>query len=201
MRSFLVLLVLVCASLANAGVLIEPYLGYQTGETKYKYISGQGPYSDQQVGASLGLRLAFVLKRAGDPSAPTIVYLGADGSYFSGKQTADKGNISSENCDVTGSSIYGIVGFLTFPGFAVRIGYAPMDSYEHKETVPYRTNGSAYKVGLALNILLFSINADYIMHSVEKKIDNTGSETKTSDVYKDYSYNQFLISMSVPFVI
>jgi hypothetical protein len=51
--------VLGISSLANAGIMIEPYLGYQTGETANDPVGASPEVTDTSSGMGLGLRLGY----------------------------------------------------------------------------------------------------------------------------------------------
>lgn len=163
-------LVLGFASVSQAGVLIEPYLGYEMGKTKD---FSEGKYD----GTQMGLRLAY--------KTPVMLWLGVDGTFgVSGKVKPDVGTEE----DATRTTMYGVVGIdlpILLRGW---VGYSFSDEVKVDSG---KFKGSGYKVGLGFTGLPFvSLNFEYIN---EKFNDFEGISLP-----QDLKNDSYVLSVSLP---
>lgn len=164
-----VALALGVSSVSHAGILIEPYLGYEMGTTKNP--------SGKFEGSQLGLRLAY--------SAPLFFWGGLD--YTTGTGTSKpEGGV---NEDGKRSTLYGVVG-VDFP-ILVRAWIAQSISNEMKFDTTGKTKGKATKLGVGFTGLPFvSLNLEYLM----EKMDEGDSGTIDPAVEN----NAYVLSLSLP---
>ncbi|MGZ3770600.1 MAG: outer membrane beta-barrel protein [Bdellovibrio sp.] len=164
-------LVLGFANTSNAGLMIEPYLGYEFGKTK-DAIDGS------LSGSQMGLRLAY--------SAPVLFWAGLDGTFGS-SATLKPDSGSNETAKRT--TVYGVVG-LNFP-ILLRAwyGYSFMDEVNFE--VRGKAKGSGSKLGVGFTGLPFvSLNFEYLN---EKFTSMNGVDI--SPALKNDSY---IFSVSLP---
>lgn len=159
------------ASVSQAGVLVEPYLGYEMGKTK----NPDGKFE----GSQLGLRLAY--------KAPVFVWAGLD--YTMGVSGTAKPDVGA-NDDGKRSTLYGVVG-VDFP-ILVRawLGYGFMDEIKFDNSG--KVKGKGTKIGVGFTGLPFvSINLEYLT----EKFDEWDGVSLPSD----FENNTYILSVSVPF--
>nr|WP_295905054.1 outer membrane beta-barrel protein [uncultured Bdellovibrio sp.] len=157
-------------SVSHAGILIEPYLGYEMGKTK----NPDGKFDGSQV----GLRLAY--------AAPIFFWGGLD--YTLGVSGTSKPD-SLPNEDGKRSTLYGVVG-MDFP-ILLRawVGYGFLDEMKFENSG--KAKGTSYKVGVGFTGLPFiSLNLEY----VNEKFTELEGVTIPGDTKND----SYVLSVSLP---
>jgi hypothetical protein len=162
---------------AKAGLLLEPYLGYQFGKFKDSSVGGSdADYSGATLGARVGATFP-ILFIALDYSLPVSGTLKPSGG---------------SNIDVTGGQLFAEVG-ASLPLIRAYLGYGLSNWYELKAsglTAKYE-GGTAIKAGVGTTILpMVAINLEY----QTQKFDKVGGVTTS-----DYKADLFMINASLPF--
>ncbi|UYL07498.1 outer membrane beta-barrel protein [Bdellovibrio sp. SKB1291214] len=161
---------------AHAGVMIEPYLGYEMGSH-----TDVNPTAKTEL-VNMGARLAW--------TAPALLWLGVDYNLgVSGKYKPD----GQTNSDAKRNTLYAVAG-IDFP-ILLRgwIGYGL--SSEIKTDSPSDTSfkGKPVKVGVAFTGLPFlSLNFEYIMENLDKS--TSGGVDNNSPGKMD----SYMLSVSLP---
>lgn len=164
-----VILVLGFTSAAQAGIMIEPYLGFEMGKTK----SPDGKLE----GTQLGLRLAY--------SAPIFFWAGLDATL--GVSAKNKPDGAAESA-ATRSTYHAVVG-VDFP-ILVRAwaGYGLMNDIK-VDTGTYK--GKSTKLGVGFTGLPFlSLNVEMISETFDK-LDST-------TLASEFKNDTYVLSVSLP---
>ena len=182
------------SSAAQAGLLLEPYIGYETGGGKATYTSdATQSYTNKATGSTVGARVGYKL--------PLMFWLAADYSMTSGSdkyEFVDSNLNESPNFNRT--SLYATVGMdfvILVRGY---VGYSLSNENKLKFSAGEVTaKGSAYKVGLGFTGLPFvSINAEYVKYTYTDLSGALGSG-KVSDLYSSFDNSAVMLGVSVPF--
>lgn len=156
------------ASVSQAGLLLEPYLGYEMGKTKNT--------DGAMDGSQYGLRLAY--------EAPVFFWAGLDATMGSVTVKPDAGASS----DSKRTTIYGVVG-VDFP-ILVR-GWVAYGVSNQLKSDASTLKGSAYKVGLGFTGLPFvSLNFEYL----NEKFNDADGATLSPEFQND----TYVLSVSLP---
>lgn len=156
------------ASVSQAGLLLEPYLGYEMGKTK----NADG----KMDGSQYGLRLAY--------EAPVFFWAGVDATMGSVTVKPDGGT----NSDAKRTTIYGVVG-VDFP-ILVR-GWVAYGLSNQLKSDTNTLKGSAYKVGVGFTGLPFvSLNFEYL----NEKFNDMDGATLSPEFQND----TYVVSVSLP---
>lgn len=156
------------SSFAQAGIMIEPYLGYEMGTTKNS--------NGKMDGSQYGLRLAY--------KAPVFFWGGLDATMGSLTYKPD----GASNSDLKRTTIYGVFG-VDFP-ILLRawVGYGASNQLKGDSTT---MKGSAYKVGVGFTGLPFvSVNLEYLN---EKHDDVDGANLNPA-----FQNDTYVVSVSLP---
>jgi hypothetical protein len=179
------------SSAAHAGILVEPYLGYEMGDIKYKFVGSSVDHTDSTSGVSYGLRVGYKF---------LIPWVALD--YTSGTATA-KPDPASTDYDLTKSSLGAVVG-VSLPLIRAWAGYGFSNEITNKGTSgnpDTKFKGNYLKAGVGLGILpLVDINLEYKINDL-KKVDlgqGAGDQDKSA-VFDSNKYDTIMISVSVPF--
>lgn len=183
--------VLAMGTTANAGIMLEPYFGYELGSTM-KLESGGSDDGGKTSGLDLGLRVAYTL--------PVMVWLGLDYSLMSGGTS--KGESSANDGKVDRSNLYFDVG-VDLPVLArFWLGYGLMNSAKLKFDSGGDTtlkNGTNLKFGVGFTALpLLSINLEYFMHDY-KDYEAGAFSGSTDSVWSTHKENGIMLGLSAPF--
>ncbi len=177
------------SSAAHAGILIEPYLGYEMGDVKYQQI-GKAEATDSTSGVSMGLRLGYKF---------LIPYVALD--YTTGTATGKPD--AGSDYDLTKSSLGVVVG-ASLPLIRAWAGYGFTNDITMKGVggLPdTKFKGGYMKAGVGLGILpLVDINLEYKINDL-KKVDlgyGAGEQDK-SEVFESNKYDTIMLSVSLPF--
>lgn len=165
---------------AHAGIMLEPYLGYEMGKTS-DVVSING----KTDAVNLGLRLAY--------KTPVMLWLGLDGQFgVSGDYKPDSGS----NASLKHNAYYGVVGIDLPILFRAWAGYGFSDQFKLDSPYSGTMKGTNFKLGVGFTGLPFiSLNAEYIKGNLTK-IEG-GSYDGTSLSATDESV---MISVSLPLV-
>ncbi len=176
------------SSLAHAGILIDPYLGYETGQVKYTTVIGAVQGTNDISGTTLGLRLGYKF---------IIPYVALDYSMSTGKSKPSSG--TETDFSQTG---LGIVVGASLPFVSPYIGYGISNESKIKDdgtgNGDTTLKGTYIKVGVGTGFIpIVTLNFEYKMSTYDKYSDN-GGEVNRSDVFSDLTHNTTMIAVSFP---
>lgn len=161
------------SSVSNAGLLLEPYLGYEMGTTKDP--------DGKLDGTQMGLRVAW--------TAPIMFWAGVDYTMgVSAKLKPDDSAIADS--DAKRSTLYGVVG-VDFP-ILLRgwFGYGFKNELKADDW-DTKYEGTSTKIGVGFTGLPFiSLNLEYLMEEFDKA-DGTTLATKAKNT-------GYVLSVSLP---
>lgn len=162
-------------SVSNAGVLIEPYVGYESGKAS-------GNSGDSTVtGTDYGLRLAYKF--------PVMFWVGIDAGMGSVTSKPDDGTASTDAKRTMLSAVAGVNFPILFRGW-VSYGFSDELKFDSPDA---KMKGTSMKVGLGYTIVPFvSLNFEYV---TEKFTEMEFGGTTTS---VDSSGSGYILSLSVP---
>lgn len=177
------------SSAAQAGLMIEPYIGYEMGDITLDPVSGsESTFSNSGVG--YGLRLGYQM---------LVPFLALDYRVSSG---TSKPNVGTDQ-DYTSSSLGAVVG-VDLPLIRAWAGYgfsneATLKGLGGDADTKYK--GTYTKAGIGLGFLpIVSINAEYIMNNFSKVNFGEGAGDESRSTYYDsIKNNMVFISVSAPF--
>lgn len=173
MKKLFAVCVFVFGYQAQAGLHLEPYLGYNVGALQVK-VAGQD-IGDAMSGVLLGARVGYSLP---------LFYVAADYSLGSGL----KSEVSASSVDIDVSRLGVVAGFTGLPMFDFYGGYLLNTTVKVDQTGVPDFKGSGLKVGVGFTMLpLISINAEYIMNNY----DDDGA-------MKDIKETAAVVSVSLP---
>lgn len=190
MKQFLTALAFVfgISSAAQAGILIEPYLGYEMGNVKSTSATpGSAEETDTANGVGYGLRLGYKF---------LIPWVALDYTAGSGK-TKDDAGVES---DATKSALGAVVG-ANLPLVRFWAGYGFSNTLTFKETAgDTKFKGTYTKVGLGFGFIPFvSLNAEYIINNYNKIELPVYGERDKSEFFSSLKHDAVFISISAPF--
>lgn len=134
---------------AQAGMHVEPYVGYNGGTIQVKV--GGLDVGDAMQGMLFGARLGYSLP---------LFYVAADYSMGSGL----KSEVSGLSVDIDVNRLGIVAGFTALPMFDFYGGYLLNTSVKYDTGAEFK--GSGLKAGVALTMLpLVSINVEYIINN------------------------------------
>lgn len=164
---------------ARAGLLLEPYVGYQIGTFKVQSTPNVNfDLSTAAIGARLGLTFP-------------LVFIAADYSTLVGG-TLKQDDAAGSKWDASGSQLFAVVG-ANLPLIRPFIGYGLSNTLEGKlnGNSVKSEGGTTIKAGLGASIIpMVSINLEYIYESWDKYNNNSSISS---------SANVFMLDLSVPF--
>lgn len=158
-------------SQANAGLMLEPYLGMEQGQT-YAVIGGVGDVSYKTSGSVLGARVGY--------SMPLLFWFGADYSLVAGGKA--KPDFGGGDRDLKRSDLYAVVGVdlpILLRGW---VGYGLMNTATASGTTETKiSGGTKMKAGLGFTLLpLVSVNLELFNHKGAKyELNGAGVSTST----------------------
>ena len=160
---------------AHAGVLLEPFVGYQVGKTQQ---TGQNDHKFKTT--NYGARVGY--KKMG---------LMVGGEYLTGQGTEDSGSPAAK---LTTTNIGAFVGY-EFPILLRVYGVYAFDAKFDRKVGTSTTNyagGNSIKLGVGLTTLPFiAINLEYIKATYAKADGN--------DLTNDLTAGTYGLSVSLPF--
>ncbi len=167
-------LVMGFGSAANAGLLLEPYLGYEMGTFKDNF-------EGKMDGTMLGARVAW--------TAPVMFWAGLDYAFtVSAKFKSDTNGVPDS--DAKRSTLYAVVGVdlpILLRGW---VGYGLMneikfDDYDNK------IKGKSTKLGVSFTGLPFiCLNLEYLMETFD--------EQSAGSLSPEMKNNAYVLSVSLP---
>lgn len=196
MRKFILVLTafLGLSSAAQAGLMLEPYIGYEMGGGKATYTSdATQSYTNKATGSTVGARVGYKL--------PLMFWLAADYSMTSGSDKYEYVNSAlNDSPSYNRTSLYATVGMDFIVLVRGYVGYSLSNENKVKfNTGEATAKGSAYKVGVGFTGLPFvSINAEYVKYTYTDLSGSNGS-AKVSDLYSSFDNSAFMLGVSVPF--
>lgn len=198
-KSIGLLLVLLLSTQSNAGILIEPFLGYGFGSGEYA-ASGITTRETKESGMHIGGRLGYqMLGFMGG-----LEYRKTSGSYkFSGPSSLTS-LAALPDADYSGTEVGAFIGYNLPILMRAYIGYTFSSKWE-LEGNSWRSNngdelsGSTTTFGVGFTGLPFvSLNLEYRMLSFDKFTDVSNNNAETA---VDESVNEIVLGVSVPFDI
>jgi len=180
------------SSTAHAGILIEPYLGYEMGDLKYKYVPAIGgpEFTDKASGVSYGMRLGYKF---------LLPWIALDYSGGTATVKPDTGT----DYDLTKSSLGAVVG-VNLPLIRAWAGYGFTNEMTIKGTGgsnDTKLKGNYLKAGVGLGFIPFvSVNLEYKINELKKVDLGAGAgEIDKSLLYDSWKHDTIMLSVSVPF--
>lgn len=177
---------------AGAGIMIEPWLGYESGKVKCTTVGGSdcgGDTTGVHYGARLGYKTIVGLWLAGE-------YNGSSGL----KTTQPNGN---PDLDTEHKSIGATVGFDLLFGLRLFAGYNFVEELETSSpgssSAKYK-GGNSVKIGAGykLPLIPLAFNLEMIT-STYKKLETNGIEVDVDSVYSTLKHTGYILSVSAPF--
>lgn len=198
MKLFSVLFALLLATgTAQAGVMIEPYLGYESGTQSAKFKSSYLPSPNTDLGgvigaSALGARLGY-----------NVLGFWAALDYMAGSGTVKYDTSTIKDSDLTRSTL-GVTAGFDFP-ILIRAwaGYILKDDSTFKGSGTETTlSGGGYKLGVGFQGLPFiSLNLEYLVrnfNSHKGSAQDAGAGYNFDQSYNEYRHNTYLLSVSLP---
>lgn len=172
------------SSAAQAGIYLEPYLGYETGAVKQTDLTPTLT-TVKTSGNTIGLRLGYKF---------LLPWVALDYSTLSGKAKPDGGTES----DFTQNTLGVVVG-ADVPIVKPFVGYG----FSNEATVKsdagdVKYKGTYMKAGFGLGFIPFvNVNLEYRINNYDK-ITAGGVEFNKADIYQELKHDTVLISVSLP---
>lgn len=176
---------------ANAGILIEPYIGYEMGDVQYDLVGPTNEITEKGTGTGYGLRLGYKIL------APWVAL---DYTGSSGTLKPDSGT----DHDYTTTGLAAVVG-VDLPLIRAWAGYGFSNEATRIGTngeADWKFKGTYTKVGVGFGFIPFvSVNAEYKMNSYSKvDIDGTtNGEVSRGDIFEKLKNDVLMFSVSIPF--
>lgn len=182
---------------SQAGILLEPYVGYNALVSDYAFGSGAGVLNGQSFkldstglgyGARLGYSFAMVFV-AFDYSSTTLK---------STVKTQPTGATITVTGDDTPTEMAGVVG-ANFGFLRPFVGYVFDVQSKNSNTTTF---GNGYKAGLGFSLLpKVKLNLEYKMFTFTKsKTGSTETTFGASQTYKSVTSSGFFVNVSFPFM-
>lgn len=205
LRIVTVLLLLILKSPAYAGLLVEPYMGFESGNqtatVSDAYVLSPGASLDAKiVNTVLGGRFGYVIP---------LGWLAFDASLSSGGKTTYLASNSATRDSVTGptytrTTVGASAGTDFGPKRNMRfwLGYIFSDLMVHNSGGTKNTNaGTGYKLGVGiLPIEYMSLNLEYIVRKYTSATGDSYINGLTfSDQYGKLEHTTLMLSVSAPF--
>ena len=161
---------------AHAGVMIEPYLGYEMGTT-----SGSSP--GKTTFTNFGARLAW--------RAPLMFWAGLDANLgMSGQIKPDSGS----DYDAKRTTYYAVAGVdlpILLRGW---VGYGFSSTLKMEDSVHSKSSGTTTKVGIGFTGLPFiSLNLEYLKDNIDKVETDSGTVNSPN-----LDHSSYMLSVSLP---
>jgi hypothetical protein len=180
---------------AEAGVLLEPYLGYQALVTDITLGAAATPLDGTVLklatnGLGFGVRVGFALP---------VVFFALDYSSASGKMTVSEPANFTITPDEFSRTALGVTVGASLKVVRPYVGYIFDDQSKSGNTT---FSGTGFKVGVGFSIIpKLSLNAEYVTSTFTKAKDSAGTEITLGDAefYKSMKASGFFVSVSAPF--
>ncbi|MGE5086816.1 MAG: hypothetical protein ACM3MG_10985 [Bacillota bacterium] len=162
---------------AHAGVMIEPYLGYEMGS------SSGGSLDAKTSFTNFGARLAW--------RAPVMFWLGLDANIgMSGKIKPDTGS----DFDSKRTTYYAVAGIdlpILLRGW---VGYGFSNTFKNEDVTNSKWTGKTTKIGVGFTGLPFiSLNLEYLKDTVDKIESDLGTNNSPN-----VDHSSYMLSVSLP---
>lgn len=185
------------SSLAHAGILIEPYLGYESGAVKNTVSMGgaEASYSLATSGPAFGLRLGYKF---------LMPWVALD--YTAGSGKSESAISGASDLDYTKSSLGLVVG-ADLPIVHPYVGYGFSNSVTIKKGntttgQDYVFKGTYVKAGVGLGFIPFvHVNLEYKINTYSKVDlgDGAGEINRSDSIFTELKHDTVMVSVSVPF--
>jgi hypothetical protein len=186
-----ILPVVVTVSVANAGFLIEPIIGYQTGTADSKLLASLGgtERTITTTGASYGLGLGWRF--------PSKVFVGAD-YLVAPLETKFSPDFTGAPDKLSATAYYLTLGYQAHPLGKVYLGVGAFSSEDNASTSTKYT-GTSLKAGAGYEFYNhIALHAEYILYTLTEF--QTGGQTiKSADYYEKFNYTATMIAFRFPF--
>lgn len=182
------LLVALCFAFgANAGLLVEPYVGYQISgfETDYTVSGTTTELAYVTNGVNLGARLGY---------SYLLFMAGIDYSYGTLSNDLDTGSITIEDIDATR---FGIFAGVELPILARAWATYYVNANYEAGSDEYK--GTGYGLGVGFTGLPFvSLNLEYRALTFDEIVGDTGTTKLPTSTYDEYTASEIFLSVSLP---
>ena len=183
---------------AEAGVLIEPYVGYQALVTESPLGSGASTFEGQSIslddsGIGFGARVGFT-------SPMFFAAVDYSSANLKSKLKSQPEGLGFTTEDQTRTSLGATIG-LNFPVLRPYVGYIFDDQIKEGSDVRY---GTGFKLGIGFTILpKLKLNAEYQMATYTKVKDSSGTESTfgSNQFFKSVKASGFFVNLSLPLEI
>jgi len=180
------------ASVANAGFLIEPIIGYQTGKAETKLLPADGGTSNDVTAngiiGGLGLGWRFDNK----------ILVGAD-LLMSSLDTTFSTPFANAPDKWTGSAYYLTGGYQAHPQGKVYVGIGGF-SAEDNATTKTKYTGTSLKAGAGYEFKNhIALHVDYVLYTLTESQTGAQAAVKTADLYEKFNYMATIMSFRFPF--
>lgn len=188
-RLLIISVLLLSSSAANAGILIEPYVGFGIGSGE----DGDTPKTEYDLNSP------FIGGRLGYQALGFMAGL----DYTKGMESDFESKTSGTTSKVDGDqqTIGAFVGYNLPALLRVWVGYY----FSHKievqsgSSVGDEFKGGGYGLGVGFTALpLLSINLEYRMHTLDEYKDASTGSTSALNGNNEIDFNQIMISASLP---
>jgi hypothetical protein len=180
---------------AQAGIMVEPYVGYNLLVSDFTFGSASGVLNGQSVklddtGLGYGLRLGVTVP---------LFFAALDYSMANlSSSVKEKPAGSSVSTESSATSSLGATVGVNLPIIRPYIGYIFDDQAKSDSATVY---GTGFKVGVGLSIFpMVKLNAEYVTRTWTKSKSSSGTEENFGDsaIYKSVKGSGFFINASVP---
>ena len=182
---------------ARAGILIEPYVGYNLLASTMTFGAGAGGALDGQsvklsdTGLGYGLRLGYSLP---------MVFFAADYSMSNlSSSVTEKPAGSTVTTEASTGTSLGVTVGLDLPLLRPYVGYILDDQVKNDSAT---TSGSGFKAGIGISMLpLIRVNLEYLTRTWTKSKSSSGVEESfgSAATYKSVSDSGLFLNLSIPF--
>jgi hypothetical protein len=189
MSKFLSVLILFLGFQAQAGVFVEPFLGYDQSKLKTT-TNGGAEGSSTNSGMDYGLKLGYGLSNG--------LWFGVDYIGGSGKSKGDEAGATES--DYSKSAMGALIGY-SKGRFSMWAGYGFSDKFTLKESgsADLDITGTNMRIGFGyLAASHVAINFDYVIPKYTK-MAQSGNEATISDLYSKFDTSGMMLSVSFPF--
>lgn len=186
------------ASESQAGILLDPYLGYGLGASSLKYgASAAGGLASttsefDNSGATIGARVGYTLP---------LIWFSLDYAMLSGGKSKAKA-AGGTDYDLSASTLSALIG-LKIPFFRAWLGYSLMNSSVIKTSagVESTLDGPQMKLGFSYTGLpLIALNFEYKSNEFKKYKTGSTEYTIPEATFLDSAKaTEYMLSVSVPF--
>ncbi|WP_413291082.1 outer membrane beta-barrel protein [Bdellovibrio sp. HCB337] len=173
---------------AEAGMLVEPYLGYDQSSMEVVTV-GNVDASATNSGLDYGARAGYRFSQG--------MWLSAE--YALGNGSVKPKDSAQEDATYTKSAMSAVVGY-DHDKFRLWLGYGVSDKLTFKDsTGTTNLSGTNYKLGFGFKpAAQFSVNLEYLVPSYTK-FNNGGADADVSTAFSKLNGASTQLSLSMPF--